>query len=87
MMAEDLQNDPYLRTIVGLTTYEPDRRSADRIRARCHACIARQKRVGGIPSLAVARYCRLILEPSLVVVVCAVFLCEVLCRALLLYGF
>lgn len=87
MMNEDFRNDPYLRMIAGLTIYEPDRGCADRIRERCHARIARRKRVAALPSLAAACYCRCILEPSLVVVVCAVFLCEVLRRALLLYGF
>jgi RNA polymerase sigma-70 factor (ECF subfamily) len=86
-VAEDFRNDLYLRTIAGLTTYEPDRGCADRIRERCHARIAKRKRAEALPSPAAARYCRRILEPSLVVVVCAVFLCEVLRRALLLYGF
>ena len=87
MMAENFRNDPDLRTIAGLTTYEPDRRCADRIRARCHARIARRKRAEAVPSRSAARYCRRILEPSLVIVVCTVYLCEVLRRALLLYGF
>jgi len=87
MMDEDFRNDPYLRMIAGLTTYEPDRRCVDRIRKRCHARIAKRKQAEALPSPAASRYCQCILEPSLVVVVCAVFLCEVLHRALLLYGF
>ena len=87
MMDEDFRNDAYLRMIAGLTIYEPDRRCADRIRARCHARIAKRKRAEALPSPASARYCRRILEPSLVTVVCTVFLCEVMHRALLLYGF
>ena len=87
MMTEDFRNDPCPRTIAGLTTYEPDRGCADRIRERCHARIARRKRTEAVPSPAAIRYCRRILEPSFVVVVCAVFLCEVLRRALFLYGF
>jgi hypothetical protein len=87
MMDGDFRNDPYLRMVASLTTYEPDRRCADRIRERCHARIAKRKRAEALPSAAAARYCRCFLEPSLVVVVCAAFLCEVLRRALLLYGF
>ena len=87
MMDEDFRNDAYLRMIAGLTIYEPDRRCADRIRARCHARIAGRKRAEALPSSAAAPYCRRILEPALVVVVCAVFLCEVPRRALLQYGF
>ncbi len=87
MMDEDFRNDPYWRMIASLTTYEPVRGCADRIRERCHARIIKGKRADALPSPAAARYCRWILEPSLVVVVCAVFLCEVLRRALLLYGF
>ncbi len=87
MNIENFRNEPYLRTIAGLTTYEPDRPCADRIRARCHARIARRKQAGEIRTLVAARCCRRILEPSFVVVACTVFLCEVLRRALLLYGF
>lgn len=86
MIAED-QDGPDLRMIDGLTTYEPDRGCVDRIRARCHARMAGRKRAKAVPSHTAARYCRRILEPSLVAVVCTVFLCEVMHRALLLYGF
>jgi hypothetical protein len=71
-----------LGTIAGLTIYEPDRTCADRIRKRCHAHVVRRKRAESLPSPAAARYCRRLLEPSLVAVVCTVFLCEVLRRAM-----
>ena len=87
MMDEDFRNDPYLRMIAGLTIYEPDQGCADRIRERCHAHTARRKPVKAPRALAAASCWRWILEPSLEIVVCAVFLCEVLRRALLLYGF
>jgi hypothetical protein len=87
MMAEDFRNDRDLQTIAGLTTHEPDRLCADRIRARCHARIAGRKRAEAVPSRVAVHYCRRILEPSLVIVVCTVYLCEVLRRVLWLYGF
>jgi hypothetical protein len=87
MMTEDLRDDPYLRTIANLATYEPDRRCAARIRACCHVRIAKRKRSEPLSFLDATRYRRRILEPSVVVVVCAVYLCEVLRRALSLYGF
>ncbi len=87
MIDENIGNDPYLKTIAGLTIYEPDPRCANRIRARCHAQIAGQKRAGSHSVRAAAGHWRSILEPSLVIVVCAVYLCEVLRRAVLLYGF
>jgi hypothetical protein len=87
MTTEDFRDDPDLRTISGLRTYEPDRRCAHRIRARCHARMAKQKRLEAVTSHATVHYCRRILEPSFVSIVCTVFLCEVLRRALLLYGF
>ena len=87
MMTKDFRDDPYLRTIANLTTYEPDRRCADRIRARCHARIAKRKRSEPLSFLDATRYHRRILEASVVIVVCAVYLCEVLHRDLSLYGF
>lgn len=51
------------------------------------ARIAKQKQAEAMPSRAAARYWRRILEPSLVIVVCTVYLCEVLRRVLWLYGF
>lgn len=87
MMTADFRNNPDLRILSNLRTYEPDRRCADRIRAHCHSRIAKRKRPEAVAPPSAVRYCRLILEPSLVSIVCAVFLCEVLHRALLLYGF
>jgi hypothetical protein len=87
MMDRDFRNDAYSRMFMSLTAYEPDGACADRIRERCHARIAKRKRMVPHPHSAAAGYFRRILEPSLVVVVCAVFLGEVLRRALLLYGF
>jgi hypothetical protein len=87
MMAEDFRNEAGLQMIAGLTIYEPDRRCTDRIRARCHARMARRRGAEAAPSRGAAGYWRRILEPSVVIFVCTVFLCEVAHRALLLYGF
>ncbi len=87
MRAEDFSNNEYLQALSVLTIHEPDRSCADLIRTRCHARISVQRRSKGVMSPAAAQYCRRILEPSLVVLVSAVFLCEVLHRALMLYGF
>jgi hypothetical protein len=85
MMVEDLRYDPYLQAVAAMTNYEPDMLCAERIRERCHARFGRRKREG-ITFRATSRYFRRFLEPSLVAVSCAVFLCEVLRRALQLYG-
>jgi len=87
MMTEHFRDDPFLRTIANLTTYEPNRRRADRIRARCHVRIAKRKRAEPLSFLDANRYSRRVLETSVVVIVCAVYLGEVLRRALSLYGF
>jgi len=87
MMAEDYRNDPYLQALAGLTAHEPERLRADLIRMRCHAGIAGRRRMEAALAPAANRICRLLLEPALVVLACAVYLSEVLRRALLLYGF
>ena len=87
MTTEDFRDDPDLRTISSLRTYEPDQRCAGWIRARCQARMAKRKRPEAVRFHAAVHYCRSILEPSLVSIVCTVFLCEVLRRALVLYGF
>ena len=87
MITEHFRDDPYLRTITNLTSYEPDRRCADRIRAHCHVRIAKRRRAQSQSFLDANLYRRRILETSVVVIVCAVYLCEVLRRALSLYGY
>jgi len=87
MKTEEIPYEPDLRIVSCLQTHEPDQRCADRIRARCHARVARRKRPDTVAPHAIVRSYRCILEPSLVTIACTVFLCEVLHRALLLYGF
>ena len=82
-----MRSDLYLRALAGLKAYEPDRRCADRVRTRCHERIAGRKRAADLPARDAARFGQRILEPALVVLACAVFLSEVLRRALSLYGF
>jgi hypothetical protein len=87
MRDENHEIDSHLQMLAGLTPHEPDRSCADRIRARCHARAVRRKQVQADTSTATARAFGQILEPSLVVAGCVMFLCEVLRRALLLYRF
>ncbi len=87
MSAGDFELDIHPQIIAGLPAHEPDCRCTDQVRARCHARIRRQKKVEAVPSMAAAWIFRRIFEPSLVTAACAVFLCEVLRRAILLYGF
>ena len=87
MKVEDFHKDPCLQMLAGMTVYEPDRQISERIRVRCHAGIARRRRVGAFLLPAVDLFCRRFLEPALIALGCIVYLSEVLRRALALYGF
>ena len=70
-----------------LSTHEPDAARAARVRARCHAVLRRQRiRDRRAPTPAPSRL-RRSLEPAIVGCLCAVYLFEVLSRALRLYRF
>jgi hypothetical protein len=67
-----------------LTTYEPDRARDARVRARCHAALEKRRRLALPPA---RPDWRRTLEPAIVGAFCAVYLFEVLSRAVLLYRF
>ena len=87
MTSEDFRNDPHWRTLAGLPAFEPDRQCADRIRGHCHALLAKRRRAEAHQVPAGNRFYRRIVEPALVAGACAVYLSEVLRRAIALYGF
>ena len=74
-------------TLAVLSTHEPDPIRADKVRARCHAALqrerGRQQRVPPLPSTDWVRS----FEPALVGCLCGIYLVEVLARALTLYSF
>ena len=88
MMPMDYRHHQESRMLAGLPAYEPERQCSDRIRGRCHAVLlAKRKRAeaGSIPEE--ARSWRHVFEFAAVAVVCAVYLSEVVRRAMALYGF
>jgi hypothetical protein len=87
MTTDDIRKDPVMRMLAALPAGEPDRRRADRIRARCHAAMGRLGWTGTLAGLFCGSFCRRTLEPALVVGISAVYLAEVVRRVLLLYGF
>jgi hypothetical protein len=67
-----------------LGIHEPGRARAARVRARCHAGLEKRRRRALQPA---RPDWRRTLEPAIVGALCAVYLVEVLGRAVLLYGF
>jgi hypothetical protein len=67
-----------------LATHEPDRARDARVRARCLAALEKRRRRGVPPARAAWRSG---LEPVIVGALCAVYLLEVLSRAVQLYTF
>jgi hypothetical protein len=87
MTVDDSRVDASMRELSVLTVHAPDPTRAARTTARCHAVMARHHRRAR-PTLAPAPpVWRRRLEPALVGGLCAVFLFEVIGRALKLYGF
>ena len=88
MMPMDLRHNQESRMLAGLPAYEPERQCSERIRGRCHVVLlAKRKRAEVAPISAEARAWRYVFESAVVAVVCAVYLSEVLRRAMALYGF
>jgi hypothetical protein len=79
--------DPLLDAIAGLPACEPDRRRADRSRARCHRAIDRNRWAKPSSAHAARPLSARVLEPALVATVSAVYLFQVVWRALQLCGF
>jgi len=88
MSEHEVRGDREMDTLSVLGTHEPDAVRAARTRARCRASLlqhARRSRVAG-PAIRPPAW-RRALEPAIVGSLCAVYLFEVLSRALQLYRF
>ena len=88
MTGSAAQHDDGLGALASLSLYEPDRQRDARVRARCHAALAERHRhevFRGEPGWRFA--VGLALGPAVVGVLCAVYLFEVISRAMQLYRF
>jgi hypothetical protein len=74
------------RSLAGLARREPDAARADLVRARCHEALARRTRRERLASSVTAVSWRVVIESAVVGSICAVYLSDVLRRALALYG-
>lgn len=87
MNRESLDGDHLLSMLSALPGEDADPARVARVRARCHAELARGRRRGVLAALlADVRWVR-VLEPAAVGAACAVFLGEVARRATALLGF
>ena len=82
----DARNDAVARELEGLATHDVGAARAERIRARCHAALAQQRRAPRLSAFLGSAFVERVLEPALVGAVAMVFLAEVIERALSLYG-
>jgi hypothetical protein len=87
MMPMDFRHDQESRMLAGLAAHEPERQCSDRIRGRCHVVLLAERRRAEVASIpAQVRSWRHVFESAVVAVVCAVYLSEVVRRAMALYG-
>jgi hypothetical protein len=86
MTGDEDREDPMMQALAGLSVYEPDRGRAVRTRAQCLAALDRQRRVEAWSGHVIFSLRRRVLEPALVAAASAVYLVEVVRRALHLYG-
>lgn len=87
MSIENREDDLLMFAISRLGAQEPDRRRAERTRARCHRAIARNLRLKRGAGFAARRVWTRALGPALVGSASAVFMFDVVRRALQLWGF
>ena len=85
MMPMDSEEGRVSRMLGRLPDYEPDARCSDRIRARCHA-VLREERAKQETAPIRFRGWRIAVECAALSVVSAVYLVEVLRKAVALYG-
>jgi hypothetical protein len=86
MSSDEVRDDPIMQALAGLAVNAPDRGRAARTRAQCLAALDRQRRAEAWSGHVIVSLRRRVLEPALVVAASAIYLTEVVRRALHLYG-
>ena len=84
MIEHDLFDDGATGALGLLAAHEPGEARDARVRARCHAALEKRRRRALSPARPVWHHA---LEPAIVGALCAVYLFEVLSRAVHLYRF
>lgn len=86
MSSDDVRDDPTIQALAGLSINAPDRGRAVRTRARCLTALDRQRRAEAWSGRISGSLRRRVLEPALVAAASAIYLVEIVRRALQLYG-
>jgi RecB family endonuclease NucS len=86
MRSDEVREDPIMQALAGLSVNEPDQGRAVRTRARCLAVLDRRRRAEAQSGRITGSLRRRVLEPALVAAASAIYLAEVVRRALQLYG-
>jgi len=86
MSSDEVREDPMMQALAGLSVNEPDRERAVRTRARCLTVLDRRQRAEARSERVAGSLRRRVLEPALVAAASAIYLTEVVRRALQLYG-
>jgi len=87
MSDDDFDRDVTMETLSVLTTHEPGDDRDSRVRACCHEALSKRTRPWPASMPPLRPGWRRALEPAIVGGLCAVYLFEVLSRALRLYRF
>ena len=86
MTPNDNDSDHVLSLVAGLKTHDVDRRRAERLRERCHASVrARAVRIAH-PAAPDSRGLRRAVASGVAGAWCAVYLFEIIRRAVVIYG-
>ena len=86
MRSDGVRDDPIMQALAGLSVNEPNRERTVRTRARCLAALDRRRRADARSVRVEGSLRRRVLEPALVAAASAIYLTEVVRRALQLYG-
>jgi hypothetical protein len=87
MIEHGERHDETMGALALLPLHQPDHARAARVRTRCHAAMERRRRPPELPAWSAWPAWRRRFEPAIVGALCAVYLFEVLSRAIWLYRF
>lgn len=87
MRSDDVRNDPVLAALRHLRGHDVDQLRAHRLRARCRAALASDRRAADASATMDAAPWRRIVAPALLGFWCAIYVVEIVRRVAALYGF
>ena len=86
MRPDDVQDDPVLAALHDLGGWDVDTRRAHRLRSRCRAALAAEKRGSAAPAKGDSARWTDFMGPALLAAWCAIYVVEIVRHAAAVYG-